>query len=425
MKHELLLDYELTPARDAYVVRTLIKLAGDAPGAGARTPLNLSLVLDRSGSMSGAKLAAAREAATFLVQRLAIEDIVSVVVFDDRVDTVAMPATGQQQHGLLRAIGRIVEGGSTNLSGGWLRGRELTGTMKREGALNRVILMTDGHANQGIVDADALAGMCREARANGITTTTIGFGRDYDERLLQAMADAGGGSTFYIERPDQAVGVFEEEIEGLLSVSAQNVAIEIAPANAVQLVTIHHDYPMTEVGNGRKRVEIGDLYAREPRSLLVEFLVPVADARASVPIATITIHAHVLTADGAVERREIVFPVAGTLEAQGHHEPEIHREILLSHAAAARREARERQDRGDWEGAAETLRRVAQEIAISPDKTEQLDEQVEDLRMMADGMRYADPADLKYMGQRAYNLARGKHVYEQKLMRPKPPRRNS
>ena len=209
MKPTVLLDYEFTVAQHGYIVRALLKQEGRAPADG-RVPLNLSLVLDRSGSMAGGKLDAALEAAALLVRRVRPEDVVSVVAYDDEVQTVALPATGEDQGDLPRRIGAIEIGGSTNLSGGWLRGRELVAQAKREGAVNRVLLLTDGQANVGITDPALLAGLCLGAKREGITTTTIGIGADYDERLLRAMADAGGANTYYIERPDQAPGVFEE-----------------------------------------------------------------------------------------------------------------------------------------------------------------------------------------------------------------------
>ena len=138
------------------------------------------------------------------MRRLWPEDVVSVVAYDDDVETVAEPATGKAQADLVERIRSIETRGCTNLSGGWLRGRELVAGGKRDGAANRVVLLTDGLANVGITEPDKLIGLCRTALDQGITTTTIGFGQGYDEVLLRRMAEAGGGSTYYIEDPDQA-----------------------------------------------------------------------------------------------------------------------------------------------------------------------------------------------------------------------------
>ena len=175
---------------------------------------------------------------------------VSVVAYDDEVSTVAEPATGPAQAGLTFHIKSIQPGGSTNLRNGWLRGRELVARGKREGGVNRVVLLTDGLANAGITAPEQLLGLCRTACGAGITTTTIGFGADYDEKLLRGMADAGGANTWYIERADQAADVFAEELEGLLTLCAQTLSVEIRPTDAVTLTAVRHQYPLTALGDG-------------------------------------------------------------------------------------------------------------------------------------------------------------------------------
>jgi len=426
MQHTVLVDYELVVAQQGFIVRALLKLEGKAPTPDHRVPLNLSIVLDRSGSMAGDKLAAARDAAAMLVQRLHPDDTVSVVAYDDEVMTVAEPATGASQASLPAQVRAIQAGGSTNLSGGWLRGRELVARAKREGGVNRVMLLTDGLANAGITEPDKLLGLCRTACGTGITTTTIGFGADYDEKLLRGMADAGGASTWYIERPDQAGDVFAEELAGLLTLCAQTVSVEIRPSGAVTLTAVRHQYPTTTLGTGGARLEIGDIYAREPKSVLAEFFVPaLLDANGDagdVRVAEIAVMAHVLTEEGGVERQEIVFPVVSHLTAAGHAEPDVRREMLLLDAARAREDALRMRDEGNLGGAAAMLRAVAYDLRMAPgdgENASSLSEQALDLQDMA--ARFAadeiSAADAKYMAQRAYNAHRGKMAYEDKLSR--------
>ncbi len=95
-----------------------------------------------------------------------------------------------------------------------------------------------------------------------VTTSTIGFGEDYDEELLRSMAEAGGGHSYYIENPDQAPGVFEEEIEGLLSLAAQNIEVNIEPEQFVELVNVHNNYPSRDGPDGIT----GALESRNARS---------------------------------------------------------------------------------------------------------------------------------------------------------------
>ena len=424
MNHQLLLDYEFVTTQHGYVVRALIKLEGQAPATdAARIPLNLSLVLDRSGSMHGEKLAAARDAAAFRVRRLAPEDRVTVVVYDDHVHTVADERTPRAAVGHL--IQQIETGGSTNLSGGWLRGRELVAAQRQERGMNRVMLLTDGQANLGITNPQQLTGLCAEASRSGVTTTTVGFGADYDEALLRAMADAGGGNSWYIERPDQAPGVFEEEIEGLLSLAAQNVAIEVRPSDAVQSTTVWHDYPIMPIAGGR-RIEIGDIYAREPKSVIVEFFVPALGESPDIDIAQLRIEAHVLTVDGEVKRQVVNLGIRSPLSTAGHSEPTIQEELLLVKSARAREESLRRRDAGDVGGASAVLREMVSDLRASPAaESAIMGEQAADLEAMArriDESQFS-AADAKYVAQRAYNMHRAKHKYEEKLQRkprPKP-----
>lgn len=433
MKSQVILDYQLATARAGYVVRALLKFEGDEAAPSRSVPLNLSMVLDRSGSMGGAKLRHARKAAAFLVRRLRPDDVVSVIAFDDSVITIAEPATGSAQAGLAREIESIHSGGSTNLSGGWLRGRELVsrnGTTRHEPAnapakkdsINRVILMTDGQANVGVTDPAQLVELCRQGFAHGITTTTIGFGEDYDEELLRGMAESGGGHSYYIENPDQAPGVFEEEIEGLLSLSAQNIEVKIRPEPFVDLVNVHNDH-RSHGGPEGITVTIGDLYARDPRSLLVEFFVAGIGEAGSRNIASISITADVVRADGSIERQELSVPVAGSLSPEGREEPEIQRTKILLDAAKAREEARARGRRGDFGGAAAMLREAHVACAAMEMPDAVIDEQAADLLAMASKyeMRDVSASDEKYMYQRAYNARRGKALYEEKISRARKP----
>lgn len=443
METRLLVEHEPVPALGGHVVRALLTLHADAPaaapGAAPRVPLDLALVLDRSGSMAGEPLAAARQAAAGLVRRLRPEDVVSVVAYDDEVRTVAHPATGADQAALPRAIQGIEAGGSTNLSGGWLRGRELVAGVRAargagprgtpagdDGALHRVVLLTDGLANCGITDPAALVGLCREARRQGITTTTIGFGPDYDEALLRAMADAGGGNAYYVERPDQAADVFAEEVDGLLALAAQNVAVEVQAWPGARLVQIHHDWP-GERGARTARLELGDLYAREPKAVLLELFVAAGTRPPAGVVAELVVHAHVIGADGSVERCEITLPVAVALDGPAHAEPAIRRELVLLDAARARQAALDARARGDLAGGAAVLRAAAAAVDACPAPPgadgQALDHELAgegaDLRAMADryGAGDVSAADAKYLGQMAYATHRGKTANRRLLRR--------
>jgi Ca-activated chloride channel family protein len=421
MRTTISLDHQPEPSGRSRV-RMLMRVEAEEPAAGTRTPLDLALVLDRSGSMSGRKLAAATKAAGMLVRRLRAEDVIAVVAYDDQVVTVAEPATGAAQPDLARRIEAIRAGGSTNLSGGWLRGRELVARTRTDGAVRRVLLLTDGLANVGITDPASLVGLCAVARTEGITTTTIGVGEDYDETLLAAMADAGGGHTYFIESPDQAPAIFTEEIGDLLAVSAQNLRVTVLPSPWARIAIVHHAYPRTDV-HGGACYDMGDLYAREPGVLLAEFLIePIAAAADSVDVAELVVEADVIVDGGRIERREVRLPIRFSPAEGPSVDPAIRREVLLFEAARARREALERRARGDDDGAQYTLREASSLLELAAAGDAEIEEEARDLGGIADVFaRHAvRETDVKYMHQRAYDQSRARRKKSELIARRKP-----
>ena len=427
MNANITLDHE--PVADGgWLLRALLKIEGEVRAAEDRAPLNLSLVLDRSGSMGGGKLAAVKEAATLLVQRLAPTDTLSVVAYDDDVTVVAPPAAGSEQPHLVQQIRAITVGGCTNLSGGWLQGRKFVTGHTREGSVNRILLLTDGLANRGITDPQQLIGLCREAASQGVTTTTIGFGADYDEDLLSAMADAGGGGAYYIEQPDQAPGVFDEELQGLLSIAAQNVTVEISTTEAVESCRVLHSYPSTQA-NGVLSLQVGDLYAREPRPVLAEFLLkPVegvsAEASAEraigeIPVGTIVVMGDVLTPDGGVSEREVALPIRLSPVEGGLVEPEVRRELTLLEAAKVREQALDARTAEDFREVRANLSGMSHRLRQDYAHDDVLAEEAADLERMVDALREdsVNVADAKYMKYRARYANRGRASARESISR--------
>ncbi len=410
MKTTVLLDQEAHP--QGHVVHALLRIEGDAPTNANRTPLNISIVLDRSGSMAGPKLNAARDAAALLVQRLAPEDAVSVVAYDDAVRTI--PATAND-------IRAIEAGGSTNLSGGWLKGRDHVARAVSPTTANRVLLLTDGLANVGITDHEQLVGMCAHANEHGIRTSTIGFGADYDEQLLGRMAEAGGGHMHYIEHADQAAAIFGEELEGLRSLAAQNLTLTIAPAAAAQAVAVHHSYPRYETSDGL-RLELGDLYAREPKLVLIEFLV--TSLVAQVDVAQLTLEAAVLGEDGSVKQQEIVLSITTSLADGPVTNPEVRREMLLLEAARVRSEVLQDQQSGNYDIAAQKMRAMSQKLREAGIEDVQVVEEAADLEHMAAQSKAETwtVRETKYMYQRSYDSSRAMRAKAEHIARTKRPK---
>lgn len=298
MNTTILLDNE--PVADGgFLLRGLLRVEADMPSAPDRAPLNLSLVLDRSNSMSGLPLQAAICAARTLVRKLGTDDLVSVVACSDQVEVVAWPGTGRQHDHLTHRIGRIISGGATNLSAGWRRGRQLVAENHTEEAVNRVLLFTDR-----VTEPRRLIGLVRSAADSGIATSTIGFGPDCDEDPLRTIALAGRGRAYHIANVDQVTQVLDEELPGLLSMSAQNVRVLVRPGAEAESIRVLHPYP-SHADDDTLIIEAGDLYPREPRQALLQVLLgPASEESKVVDVAEVTVEGQV-----GLELRTITLPI--------------------------------------------------------------------------------------------------------------------
>src|SRR5262249_5250767 len=184
----------------------LVVRVNDAPAAN-RPPIALALVLDRSGSMSGDKIATARRAALAVIQRLDDRDTLAVVVFDEHIDTIQplARATDAVKAHTRTKLQRIGARGTTALHEGWLTGCNALvadeDTVLERGVA-RCFLLTDGLANVGVSDPEEIAAQAGGIRERaGIGTSTFGIGGDYAEELLGPMAEAGGGRFHHLPPP--------------------------------------------------------------------------------------------------------------------------------------------------------------------------------------------------------------------------------
>jgi len=195
----------------------LVRLQGTPQTDVARAPLNVALVIDRSGSMGGGKLQEAKRCAFDFLCRMSDNDRVAVVVYDTHVQTLLPLTTVDAARMQIKQLLEQVEtGGYTALHEGWLRGAELLAPHAGRTAVNHVVLLTDGQANRGLTDVSEICAQVGALAAAGVTTTTVGLGADFNEELLTAMATAGRGRAHYGERAVDLAETFESEI-GLLS----------------------------------------------------------------------------------------------------------------------------------------------------------------------------------------------------------------
>ena len=379
MRASVRFDHELLAVEHDHDVSCMLELlAPPAPAQAERRPLALSLVIDRSGSMAGPKLDITRRCAAFLVEHLAPTDQLSIVSFDDEVRLVApLVPVGDNRVPLLASIEGIFSGGSTNLSGGWLKGIETLAALDGDTFTRRVLLLTDGQANVGIKDAAQLATMARASADDGIGTTTIGFGEGFSEDLLAGMADGGGGGAYFAETPDAAPGIFTEEFADLMSLVAQNVSVEIRPAwDDVKLLTVFNDFPQMQVEGG-VQVMLGDAYGYERRRVVFQLHVPGIDTLGPAKIADVIVRYVEIGEQVAMHELSlplVVNAVSADDAAAAVPDAEVTEEVVVLLATRAQDEAREAADDGRYDVAQKVLKEAAQNLRATAKGSARADE---------------------------------------------------
>lgn len=277
------LDRNVLPADAAQ--RAVIKITLDAPPPPKqnRPPVNLALVLDRSGSMGGAKLEKAKEAAIEVLRRLEARDIFSLVVYDTQVETLVPAQSAGNAEWIESRIREIRSGNSTALFGGVSQGAaELRKNLDRK-YVHRIILLSDGLANVGPSTPEDLGRLGAALIKEGIAVTTVGVGTDYNEDLMARLSQNSDGSTYFVENSRDLPRIFTAELGDVLSVVAKKVALVIECPDGVR--------PVSVIGReGRIRGQtvelfLNQLYGGQEKYVLVEVEVSAGKHGASREIA--------------------------------------------------------------------------------------------------------------------------------------------
>lgn len=248
----------------------------ERPAGEPRPPLNLGLVIDASGSMDGEPLEAAKAAARGVVEQLRDDDRITVVSFADdvivHVDAGRADAKGRAD--AARAIDQLTTRGCTDLGAGWLEGcdRVARAMDAVRGGQHRVVVLSDGHANRGLVDPEQLGLHAAELRRRGLYTSAVGIGDGYSPSQLQAIAEQGGGRLHDAPLGEDIVAVVLGELGEILATAADAVTLKVTHPLRLP-VSVLGPFPRT-MGAGVVEVVAGTMVSGATRQVVLQFAVP-------------------------------------------------------------------------------------------------------------------------------------------------------
>jgi Ca-activated chloride channel family protein len=366
----------------------IVKVTLDAPTpprTSERPPVNLTIVLDRSGSMSGQKIEKAKEAAIEALRRLDSKDIFSLVTYDNRVNTVVPAQSAANSEWIEGRIRSISTGGNTALFAGVSQGASEIRKNLGEEYIHRILLLSDGLANSGPSSPEELGRLGTALRKEGISVTTIGVGTNYNEDLMTQMAQNSDGNTYFVESSADLPRIFGRELGDVLSVVASQVTIEVTfPADVKPLRIIGRD---GRIGTDNVTVTLNQLYGGQQKYALIEVELPeseegevrkVADAKCSYQdmIANRSANSTGQTSIRFSKQEE---------EVKSSVNIAVGREVIKNEIAIAQEQAVKQADNRDYDQAAQTLTenmRIVSKFADEYD-VEELKEEAAEIQQQA------------------------------------------
>ena len=263
----------LMVTRAEQAVYALVDIKAVSSGQHRTMPANFGLVLDRSGSMDGEKMENLKEAAGYVVDHLNENDLVSVTVFDDQVETIIPNQPLKDREEVKSRLGSIIPRGGTQISDGLKAGLAEAWKGFSKDRVNRILLLTDG---QTWDDEAACLTLADEAGRKGIAVTSIGIGEEWNEKLLLQLAERSHGNSHWIQNPIAILDAFRQEVESAQSVAATNLSMTARMSPGVKPVKVYATMPMisdvsTKALNGQNvMADLGSLDSRRGQAMLIE-----------------------------------------------------------------------------------------------------------------------------------------------------------
>ncbi|CAN1209437.1 VWFA domain-containing protein [Tumidithrix helvetica PCC 7403] len=324
-----------------------------------RPQLNISLVVDRSGSMHGQKIEFAKKAACFAVEQLTPSDRVSIVIYDDKIEAIVPSTLATDKSEMVRNIQRIQSGGSTALHEGWRQGGIQVSQHLNPTHLNRVILLSDGQANLGETNPDVIATDTHKLSKLGVSTTTMGIGDDYNEDLMEAMAKSGNGNYYFIEFAEQLPNIFQTELQGLMATIGSKVSLTLVPKNGVEVLDVFNDFDRNSTGS----YQLPNLIFGNPIMVALRLKVPEVSTNTQLCEFTLRWNSPELAQR---QKLETTLQLSAVKKSQLDDFPfnkEVQREVAKLMAARAKDEVVRNIDRGDIAAAKQVIDKTIGECA--------------------------------------------------------------
>jgi Ca-activated chloride channel family protein len=322
--------------------------------------VNIAVVLDRSGSMSGRKFELARDAAMQAIRLLQPSDRFALVVYDNEIDVLAESthATPDAKRHAFERLAAVGARGSTDLGGGWLAGCEqIRRTLEGE-AIGRCLLLTDGLANQGITDGGELIRGAGALRQNGVSTSTFGVGEDFDERLLRGMAEASAGNFYFIEAPEQIPDLLASELGETLEIVARDAVLEVTLGPGMSAEPLNRYRGEREAN--RLSVHLGHLVSNQEMEVVVRLgFATGTEGQERCAEFTVRDPAGAVTPVPAELRWTYADHEANDAQPRDR---DVDVAVATLYAGRARDEALDRNREGDRDGARRVLRATARRI---------------------------------------------------------------
>ncbi len=368
--------------------KAIVKVTLDAPKtprADKRPPVNLTIVLDRSGSMSGRKIEKAKEAAIAALRRLDPRDLFSLVTYDTRIETVVPAQSAANSDWIEGRIRSISTGGNTALFAGISQGAsEIRKNLGRR-YVHRILLLSDGLANTGPSSPEELGRLGAALRKEGISVTTIGVGTDYNEDLMTLMAQNSDGNTYFVESSADLPRIFGTELGDVLSVVASKVTIEVEfPEGVKPLRIIGRD---GRIGAKTVEVSLNQLYGGQEKYALIEVELPASAAGEVRTVANARCHYQNMIANRPASSKghTVVRFSKNPAEIERSVNVAVSKEVLDNYVAIAKDAAIAAADNNDYDEAAKILRLNAETVSefASQNSLPELQEQADQLEQQA------------------------------------------